>query len=762
MEGYVRWILAHRALVISIVLVITGLSAWSLTHAKLSTNLGEQYLGDRPEYLRYQELSQQFESDEVVYVGLEGVDPLDPEVRNRVSLAKDALEALDDVDYVVGPLDGLRVQGDGKTVTITSFADAAAVPGADLELLREELRRAPFVRGNLVSTDGRTGLLAVVLTWDRQRPGEAFPGIVAGINEALVGAGFPEDTHRLVGYVPALTESLHQIVFNVTRLLPLVGFVLLLAVWLLFRRLWPAALTLMVSALSVCWTMGLLIALNPKVHVVTSLMPPVIMVVAFSDVVHLCSAYLLELVSGKLKAQALKDAASEVGRACLWTSATTFVGFASMMIVDDPSTRTLGLGLACGVGVALLLAITLVPVLFSLAPTPRPLRGGAAARIHPVLERCLGWAARVSMDHPRKTATGFLLVVAMSAAALPLVHMDFDLARRFGSTSKVYQDHAWFSREFGNAGGLDVYLHGEEKGALLDPERFARIAVYQDRLKALPDVADAVSLVDLLDQIHAGFQGAGASATGPPPTREHLAQYMMLLDSSAGSELPHLIDWERRSMRISLRTDISGARALAALGDQAEELARDLRPAGITAEPNGLIYLMGHFFDQVFSGQIVGLMLTLFAIMVMMMVGLRSLAGGAVSMIPNLMPVVVLWGVVGLMPGTVDTDVLIITIMAIGIGVDDTIHFLMRYRIELGRGGTRQEAVRGTFRFAGRGILMTTVILVAGFLPCATSGFATMHLLGTLLPLTLVVALAADLFLVPALIELNWLKLPPA
>jgi len=131
-------------------------------------------------------------------------------------------------------------------------------------------------------------------------------------------------------------------------------------------------------------------------------------------------------------------------------------------------------------------------------------------------------------------------------------------------------------------------------------------------------------------------------------------------------------------------------------------------------------------------------------------------------MIPNLLPVITVAGWLGAFADRIDSDVMIVMVMAIGIGVDDTVHFLMRYRVELARGSDHDTAIRGAFGFAGRAIVMTTIILVAGFLPCAGADFITMLYLGTMLPLALVTALAADLLLVPALITLGVMKLPTA
>ena len=142
----------------------------------------------------------------------------------------------------------------------------------------------------------------------------------------------------------------------------------------------------------------------------------------------------------------------------------------------------------------------------------------------------------------------------------------------------------------------------------------------------------------------------------------------------------------------------------------------------------------------------------------MMVVGLRSLRVGLWSMVPNLLPLVALGGFAALVWDPVDSDTLIIAMMAIGIGVDDTVHFLVRYRLEASRTPDREQAISRTFAFAGRAIVTTTVILGLGFAPLALSDYTPMRLMGLLLPAVLVVALVADLLLVPALAQVGWLR----
>ena len=758
MNTFARLVLRHRFPILIGWLLLLALGIWSASHARLSTNLGEQFFGDKPEYLRYLSLNRAFESDEIVVVGVEGTGPLDAGVPERLERVKDRLLALQDVARVESPLDAVRLRGDGHSVGVQRYDDALRETPGDREALGDELLADPFVRGLLLSDSGADLAVAVVLTDVPGRKGEEFPVLLEAISDAFEAEDFVSDQLHLGGYVPPLTESLAQAQRNVVLIFPLVALVLLVVVWMLFGRLWPAALTLVVSLAAVVLTAGFLVAREPTMHVFFSLAPPVILVVTFSDVVHLCSAYLQELARGRAREDAIITVTAEVGRACLLTSATTFVGFMSLALVPDPSAQVMGLAMGFGVGIALLLAVTLTPILFSFLPAPRPLRRGTTGRIHRGLDALLEWARRLAWDHPRAVVLGFGALALVSVIGLPMAHMEFDLAQRFSPGNRVMEDDQWFRDRFGSGATLDLYLHARGERDLLDPEVFAAAARLQDEVVALDDVRDAVSLVTLVERIHGAMDPDTAATTPIPTSRKRLADYLLLVEGASGNPLERLIDWDRRSLRIRVRTVPGGTRAVARVGAEIHGLAAPLEALDVEVETSGLLYLFGYFFNDVFGGQARSLGLTFLVIMIMMMLGLRSLRIGAISMIPNLLPLLVLWGVVGLTMEAVDTDILLISIIAIGIGVDDTIHFLMRYRVERLGGVSDDAAVRDAFGFAGRGIVMTTVILVLGFTPCIASGYMTMRLLGTLLPLCLVVALAADLLLTPAMIRLGWMK----
>jgi predicted RND superfamily exporter protein len=175
-----------------------------------------------------------------------------------------------------------------------------------------------------------------------------------------------------------------------------------------------------------------------------------------------------------------------------------------------------------------------------------------------------------------------------------------------------------------------------------------------------------------------------------------------------------------------------------------------------------MVTLLGGWLDEIIAGQRNGVLASAGVIALMMVVGLRSLRVGLWSMLPNLLPLVVLFGGLALVWDPVDSDTLIVAMMALGIGVDDTVHFLMRYRLEAARSADTEVALARTFAFAGRAIVTTTVILGLGFLPLVAADYVPLSLVGLLLPTALVLALVADLLLVPALVRLGWMRFEPA
>lgn len=769
MNWLVELVLRRRALVVGILVALTAAAAWSASRAVVATSMESLFFGDSPAYAEYLERVEEFGTEEINLVAYPAANPLAPESQLRIRRVVERLEALPDVRRVITALDAQRVYGDGDVLRVDTYADLALAEPERADVLLEELRVDPLAGGLVLAREGPYAAALIELTADPHRPAEAGPVILDAVLAAFASEGYAAEELHQAGLLVTSNAMVQETRYSFETIFPAVALVLLVTVWLLFRRLWPALVSLGVSLVGVLWTVGFMVMLDPEVNVTIAIVPIVILVVGFSDVVHLCSAYLIELEHGHDKDSAIRRAAVDVGRACLFTSATTFVGFVCLALTPTPTFQRLGMALGFGVAMALLIAVTFVPILFSWLPQPKALRGGAtdAAQrgVDGLLAACHGLAAR----RPRLIVGIFGGVTAVSLILATQLDVEADFADRLEPDNPVVRDLVWLGEHFEGSIGLDLFIDAGAPGALLEPETFARIDALQQRLLQDPRIDSAISLVDLMRTLYAAYSPARAAEQPYPTSRAGLAQLLSLFESGAsdnqGMSLDSFVDFNRQRMRIMLRLEDGEVRTSSAVGRDAEAVAAEVLGEGPTpptppptSMASGLYYLLGDWLDVIVGAQRRGLALSFVTIALLMVLAVRSVRVALWSMIPNLLPLLVLGAYLFVAYERADSDTLIVALLALGIGVDDTIHVLVRLRTEAARTATATEALRRTFDFAGRGVVMTTAILVAGFLPFMTSDYFSTQILGTLLPLCLVVALVADLLFVPALVHVGALR----
>ena len=751
MTAYFSFVLRNRLLVVLICVLITGAAAANLSRAVVASSPAKMFFGNSAEYDAYQVRARTFTNDEIFIVAYDDPAPLSARSLDRLEKVVSRVESMPEVARVESLLNAQRTFNQEDTLVVEAYGEAARANPQRSVALQEILRRDEQFRGLLISADGRHAAVIVELTVNPERHAEVAPGMVAKVIGEFHTAGYPARTLHTAGFLALLAELMDLTFSNLAVLFPILVVVLLVVVFFLFRRLAPVALTMTVSLLAVFWTMGFSVLLDRELSIMTSVVPAVIMIVAFSDIIHLWSAYLLERRRGKERHEAIMASAIDVGTACLYTSATTFVGFICLSAVPTPVFRQIGLILGFGVGVALVLAMTLVPMALSVLRNPE----GKLARKDRLSEvltsRGLATIARLATARPWLVIGAFALLSVLAAAGLLRLNIDTDLNERMAADSRYREDLDYVAKHFADTNLVEVFVDTDRDNALLDADLFARIAAYQDALEARPEVDKAVSLVTVVERLHKTLGGEGRL----PRTRGAIAQYLLLFEMSGGEDLKPLVDFKRRSMRIALRLNDHGVRGTYEAGLAASRLGTRMLGSRARVETSGMSYLVGWWLGSIVDGQRNGLLLSFALIAVMMIIAMRSFRVGLGSMIPNLLPLFCLGAYMGTMYDRVDSDLLIIAMMAIGIGVDDTIHFLMRYRIEAARSRDRAQALQRTFAFSGRAILLTTVVLVLGFLPLALSNYFPIRMMGMLIPGVLVVALAADLLLVAALVQVG-------
>ena len=438
------------------------------------------------------------------------------------------------------------------------------------------------------------------------------------------------------------------------------------------------------------------------------------------------------------------------------TSLTTGVGFISMTFVPSPVFSQLGWVAGFGVLAAYALAMTLVPVLLDIFGRPRPWRRGRGGFVQAGLERVLSGAFGLSTTHPWKVIAASGAVIAVAAWGTTQIHFETDFEKRLAPDSRVRADGQYLDEHFVSTNALDLYIETDSKEGILKAELFNDIVALERDIEAHARVDKAVSIVDLLRATHRSFAPEGADFH--PLSSQAIAQLFVLLEMQGEESLSRLIDFARSKTRLTIYTPETGVRGQDQLRHEIADMARAKLGGRADVDASSLGSLLGSWVDDIIAGQRRGLGFSLLVIALILVLGFRSLRAGLWSMVPNVLPLLALGGWIGWMWEAADTDTLIIAMIALGIGVDDTIHFIARYQLERKRTDKVSAAIENTFRFSGRGIMITTFIFALGFSPMVISGYLPIHIMGTMLPFCFGVAVVADLLLVPALIRVGAIK----
>jgi len=754
-ENYIRFVVRYRFLVLGLLLLITIISGVVLSNVRLSGSISDLFLGESPRFHRYLERVKEFGSDAFIIIAFEEENLFSKPSIEKLKIVAGKIKALPRVKTVKSILDLQKVRVIDGFPKADHYVDLAMKYPMRSGKILDELRSDPLISGLLISKDGRHSMVVIELAFSEKRSDQDLPPLVDEILNIFEDSGFDRANLHQAGQIPILVEMLKQTQFNIGRLFPIVCLVLFVTVYILFQRFWPVFITLIVTFIGVTWTMAFAILLFGQINILTATTPGIIMIIAFSDVIHLCGSYHMEISKGERKEQAIEKSCSEVGAACFFTSITTFFGFISLALVPAPVTRQMGVVLGVGVGLALIIAMTLTPIIFSLMKAPKPLRVGAASKAQLLLYEAIDFVVHLTRKRPWVIVTTFAALLVLTVVGVTRIEFETDITKRLAKDNPIRVDSRYFSEHFDGTSYVDIFVEAPEPNGLIDPELLSRVSSYQNALLNIPEVDKAISVVDLITHIHRLFNPGKKEGGVRPMTEGDISNYLFMFRMAGSDDHKSMIDNDNKTMRLRLHLNDSGFFAAHRASQKALASGQAILGDKVQIEVTGILALFGEWVEGFIEGQKKGLIFAFLTILMMMVIALRSFTGGLWAMLPNIIPLLVLGGYVGWFWDLVDSDTLLVATIAIGISVDDTIHFLFRYRFERERTGDIDIALDRTFHFSGRAIIITSVILVAGFAPFAISDYFSVKIMGTLLPIALAAAMTTDLLLIPAMIKLG-------
>lgn len=715
------------------------------------------FLDDDEGLATYHDFLERFEADEIALVGVfagPGRTVFEP----QVLAALDGLtEACWDAPHVndvtsLANVDVIRARG-GLVAFAPLMDEVPETPEAVAALARSTLAD-DLLRGNLVSADGRA--TAVIVTLDPA--GNTFEGKVALVRELrrLAGAHLPASVEWELAGSPPFDEAFYEYSRRDLAMLGPVAFLLvLLATFLAFRRLSAVAVGVSVVALANLWTFGLMGALGIQVNMISSSVLALILAVGVADAIHVLSEYFQHLSDGVERDEAVPRATAALLAPCFFTSATTAAGFLALLGSDLPPIREFGWLAAVGVGLAFLLTMTFVPAVLRTTrpPAPRVVERHRTGLVAGLLRR-LGRPTRRSS---RRVVLAAVVVLGLSGLALTQLDVGANTLMYFREGDPVREAHERVDEALSGSTTLEFLVETSPQG-LKDPAVLARLDDLAGRLVELPGIMRVLSILDALRQARQALTDGRPESAVLPDTPELAAQLYLMLEGDP--DFRKLLQGEYSVTRMSARVSFQGASELVDHRDELFDwLERDFQDDALRVTATGYVKLMADMEDYLLESQLRSMALALLVVSLMMFLLLRSVRLGLLALIPNILPIVVGLAVMVLAGFSLDPGTIMIGPLCLGLVVDDTVHFLTRLRRvgpagPIAPAGESAAAIARAMHETGRPILLTSAILAAGFGVLCLGSFNPNVAFGMTSAVVILLAVVADLVLLPAVLVL--------
>nr|VFK26717.1 MAG: hypothetical protein BECKMB1821G_GA0114241_102235 [Candidatus Kentron sp. MB]VFK31576.1 MAG: hypothetical protein BECKMB1821I_GA0114274_10257 [Candidatus Kentron sp. MB]VFK75890.1 MAG: hypothetical protein BECKMB1821H_GA0114242_103431 [Candidatus Kentron sp. MB] len=752
LERYSHWLIRWRYLVLLATLALVCLATLGFP-LKFDADYRVFFDEDNPELLAFDDLKNTYTAgdDNVLLV----VAPGNGRVFTRETLS--ALEWLTKEAWQT-PY-SIRVDSitnfqhsyaNGDDIIVGDLIPSArALSNADLARVRRIALSEPLLRNNLISPTAHVTGINIIFQLPGLQLDREVPEVVA----------FVRDLQRrfLVDYPHMEVHLTGNVIFNnafpeiskrdMGTLIPVMFLLILVTLWLLLRSLSGVFAAVLLVVLSTTVAMGLAGLMGISLTGVSNVAPIVILTVAIADAVHILTTLQLSL-DGRTKHAAIVEALRLNFQPVFLTSLTTAIGFLSLNFGNSPPFHDLGNIVAMGVMAAFFLSVTLLPALMAILPAPPG-------------------ATPTNMAHVMGRLGAFVVqrrrVLLWATAGIALLLMAFLPRNELNNAFLEYFDERFDFRiatDFATDNLTGPYkihynLDSGEPNGIHNPEFLGKVTAFADWYRTQPEVIHVDSIVDTLKRLNRNLHGDDPAWYRLPEERALAAQYLLLYEMSLpyGLDLNNQINLDKSATRLTISLGQLSDKELLALEARAKRWLSENAPPSMQVPGTGSTMMFAWLNLRNLKGLLLGALFALILISMVLMFALGSARLGLISLIPNLLPVIMAFGIWGILVGEVNLGLSGVALITIGIVVDDTVHFLSKYlRFRREQGLAPPDAVHQTFRSVGVALWVTSFVLVAGFSVLALSDFRLNADMGIMTALTVALALMTDFFLLPPLL----------
>jgi hypothetical protein len=747
LDRFAGRIVGHPRLVLFIVGLITAVFAAGLLRLRIDSSAGTLVDRESPAWAYYEEVRATFGSDETDVVALVVDDVFNARTLAKIDALTTRLLRLDgvaDVDSLATSRN-LAATPDGEIDRSPVMATVPTEP-ADIERLRATVHANPLLYGTLVSEGD--GAAAIFITYDEMPDQEMVAsGIHDRVTELLSEFEGPEQV--LFSGVPRLKVEASELILDDILVLGPLSFVVVSVVLFLAFRSWRGTLLpAITTGAGTIWTIGLMGYMDSSINIITLSLPTFLLAIGNAYSTHIVARHHDELRLDGDPVGAARRTIAQIGTPVLVTALTTVLGFGALLAYHIEAIRNLGIFAVFGISSLFLLALTLTPALLSLMPAPPPSPG--TSRVDAWLERSLEGIGRFSIDHRAAVGAGALVIIALFAWGARSVEVETTYLTYFPKDDPVRRSVEAVNEHLGlGDAAFFVAIDGPETDSITQLSTLHRIAALQDYIERMPQVKSTASIVDYVKLLHRTLHDNDPAYYGLPDTDAAVSQYMLLLDPET---LGDVLSGDSSRAVILVRSNIHVSRTMNEVVGRIEQFAAGMFPPPFAVQATGTRVVLDRTADDLASGQVGSLVAAMAIVFVVLTLQFLSPRFGLVAMGPNLVPIVIFFGVLGWSHTPLGMATAMIASVALGIGVDEAVHLLADFNHHVRKTADQRGAVLAALRGVGPPLIYNTASLMFGMLTLLASNFVPLQQFGLFTALNVVLSLLTDLILLPAIL----------
>ena len=752
-----RLILRRRYWNLAIIALMTVFMGYHASKVSMSYKMAQMLPASDSTSIAYQEFKQLFGEDgSVLFIGIQDTNIY--ELR-EFQAWYDLTEKIGAINGVEGVVSFSKIYYLSKNDSTKKFDFLPVFSGKpnsqeELDSLIAQVFSLPFYDGLLFNKQTDVVLMAITLDKEVLNT-KARVGLIYDIKAA--GDEFASVSHVDIHYsgLPYIRTITANKIENELLLFTLLALLVASIILLIFFKNWKIVLaTMAIVVINVVWVVGLVVLFGYKITILTGILPPLLIVIVVENCIFLLNKFHSEIVKHGNKIKALTRVVMLIGNANLLTNTTTAVGFAAFIVTGNQILVEFGLVASISILMAYFLTLFLIPIFFSFIPPPHPkhtkhLDQGIVSRI---VEKIV-----FIVQHYRTAIyTTTVILVLIGFYGISLLKTTGNIVDDIPHRDPLYKDLMFLEKHFNGVMPLEISIDTKKPRGVLKLSTIKKIDQLQDVLAEYPELSKPLSIAEVVKFAKQAFYGGNEAMYDLPNSQEKnfIMRYVPDMKNGERTIINSFVDTSMQITRISVQMANIGTNDIQRINDELGPKIDSIFPPDkydVTITGTSVVFLKGTRY--LIKNLLTSLILALIAISILMALLFTSARMIIISMTPNLLPQILTAAMMGFLAISIKPSTILIFSIALGISVDNAIHFLSRYRLQLRLNNWAiKVSVINALRETGFSMIYSSVVLFFGFSIFTLSTFGGTEAMGYLIAFTLLIALLSNLFLLPSLL----------